>query len=284
MRARDRIPSSLRASLACIVEKQQEWHSQLNWKVKTYTQGCLLPSMCIMHQVYLHTHTHTPWRGEEGWAYIKCAQGFFLSLFSRQLSVSTAHGICSALHTPESWWGGLAMQKPGIHCAQTLYFCISNLSIWMMIFTGFLGMHFPWTPRDNYNEVSIKFVLLTPTASMDRWSQRSHFFMNSRSTSTHLTKEKTAEHSSPKLLWHSCHGWTNPEREARRKGSPSSKAFLGQLPGTHDPKLLQNRTAYIETQRSKDGHERRCLTLGHGESHIQTGISKRYLWEEGKIE
>lgn len=80
--------------------------------------------------------------------------------------------------------------------------------------------------------------------------------------------------------------WVNKcrEREARRKGSPSSKAFLGQLPGAHDPKLLQNRTAYIETQRSKDGHERRSLTQGHGESHIQTGISKRYLWEEGKIE
>lgn len=180
--------------------------------------------------------------------------------------------------------GWFSYTEAGHTLCTNITFCISNLSIWMMIFTGFLGMHFPWTPRDNYNKVSIKFVLLTPTASMDRWSQRSHFFMNSRSTSTHLTKEKTAEHSSLKLLWHSCHGWTNPEREARREGSPSSKACLGQLPGTHDQKLLQNRTAYIETQRSKDGHERRCLTRGHGESHIQTGISKRYLWEEGKIE
>lgn len=126
-------------------------------------------------------------------------------------------------------------------------------------------------------------VFLAPTASMDRWSQRSHFFMNSCSTATHLTKEKTTEHSSLKLPWHSFHGWTNPEREARREGSPSSKACLDQLPGTHDQKPLQNRTAYIETQRSKDGHER-CLTRGHSESHIQTGISKRSLWEKGKIE
>lgn len=70
--------------------------------------------------------------------------------------------------------------------------------------------------------------------------------------------------------------WVNKPRErSQEEGQPKPKAFLGQLPGTHDPKLLQNRTAYIETQRSKDRHERRCLTQGHSESHIQTGIRKR---------